>query len=159
MSIILNEPPNSTKLTKLTKTTSSYEYFWKQLEIGQLYERHAIDKIGELYDGIISIETCNDNRYDFIIQPQNISFEVKYDKMAIKTGYFFIEYEGYGKPSGISTTRAKFYILTDGKYFFQISVERLKQLILNCQVKKTQDNLTSGFLLNRFVLIKNSTVI
>jgi len=74
-------------------------------------------------------------------------------------GHFFIEFYGYGKPSGLATTQAIFYILTDGKFFFQISVEKLRQVVLGCQVKKTHDNLTSGFLLNRFILIKNSIVI
>ena len=160
MSNILNKPPNKLSITKTaSKHSSSYETFLKLLEVGQQYEKVAVSKIKELYDGITSIETCNDNRYDFIIQPQNISFEVKYDKLSIKTGHFFIEYAGYGKPSGITTTKAIFYILTDGKYFFQISVDRLKTLILGCPVKKTKDNLTSGFLLNRFVLIKHSIVI
>jgi hypothetical protein len=84
---------------------------------------------------------------------------VKFDKLAFKTGYFFIEYTGYGKPSGITTTKANFYILTDGKYFFQISVDRLKILIFGCPVKKTKNSLTSGFLLNRFALVKHSIVI
>ena len=160
MSVISNEPPNTTIITKISsKHSSSYQNFLKQLEIGQHYEKIAIEKIQQLYDGITSIDACNDNRFDFVIQPQNLSFEVKYDKLAIKTGHFFIEFYGYGKPTGLTTTQAIFYILTDGKYFFQISVEKLRQLVLGCMVEKTQDNSTSGFLLNRFVLVKNSSII
>jgi hypothetical protein len=79
--------------------------------------------------------------------------------MAIKTGNFFIEYFSYGFPNGLSVSEATFYIITDGKYYFKIETAKLKQLVLNCNIITTKDNLTKGFALNRFILIKNSFII
>jgi hypothetical protein len=139
---------------------SEYQNFWKQLKVGQQFEAIAHEKIRNLYNNSIKkITTNNTSAYDFKIFPSNETFEVKADLLAIKTGHFFIETYGYGKPSGISISDAKFYIITDTKYYFLIQTDKLKELMIDCQIMKTRDEKTLGFLINRFDLVKNSKLI
>jgi hypothetical protein len=137
----------------------SYKNFWKQLKVGQQFELIASNKIRNLYDGITSLTFNDNNKYDIQILPHDITFEIKYDALAMKTGNFFIEYYGYGSPSGLSVTEATFYVITDGKYYFKIETAKLKELVLACNIITTKDKLTKGFALNRFVLIENSVII
>ena len=46
--------------------------------------------------------------YDFICK--NTSYEIKADRMAYKTNNVAIEYKCNNKPSGISSTKSKYYI-------------------------------------------------
>ena len=144
---------------KPSNHTPTYKNFNKQLIVGQAYEQIAQEKIKVLYHNVEQIISNNTNAYDFIILPYKITFEVKADLLAIKTGYFYIEFYGYGKPSGITTTSALYHIITDGKYYFLISTTKLKQIVMNCNIKKTKDGLTLGFMLNRFDLVKHSKCI
>ena len=154
-SLTLN-PKTSSKPSNKT----SYENFKTQLIVGQAYEQIAKEKIKALYPEVEQIKSNNTNAYDFIIFPTNITYEVKVDFLAIRTGYFFIEFYGYGKESGIKITKALYHIITDGKYYFLISTAKLKDLVMNCNIKKTKDGgSTMGFMLSRFDLVKNSICI
>jgi hypothetical protein len=147
-------------LEESSKTKLEYQNFWKNLKVGQSYEALAQEKIRNLQNNSIEkIITNNTSAYDFKIFPSNETFEVKADLLAIKTGHFFIETYGYGKPSGLSISDSIFYIFTDTKYYFLIETEKLKKLVIDCPIKKTKDEKTIGFLLNRFDLIKNSKLI
>jgi len=141
------------------KTISSYNNFLKQLVVGQGYETVAQQKIKALHSDVKEIISNDTNSYDFITLPSEITYEVKFDSLCLRTGFFFIEIFGYGKKSGLSVTKAQFYIICDGKYYFLIETIKLKQLVQKCNVKKTKDGSTIGFMLNRFKLIKNSLVI
>ena len=62
---------------------------------------------------------------------ENSKIEVKYDKLASKTGNLFIEFECRGKKSGISTTQADWWCFAIGKppiTFHLIETEHLKRL-------------------------------
>ena len=102
----------------------TYEFFLIKLKQYQPYEEIASKKICVL-NGVSVLNTCNNYRYDFQTS-DNIKYEVKCDEASLKTGNFFIEFIGYGKPSGITTKEAKFYILTDTKIYYLINVEELK---------------------------------
>ena len=52
--------------------------------------------------------------------------EVKSDKLAHKTGQFFVEYESRGKRSGIATTQADYYCFEVRGIFILVSVPTLK---------------------------------
>ena len=58
------------------------------------------------------------------------TYEVKRDGYAWKTGLFYIEYENRGKPSGIMTTRADYWVLTSGSmdFFAVVETEKLRRL-------------------------------
>lgn len=79
----------------------------------------------------------------------NAKVEVKTDSMADKTGNMYIEVYSRGKPSGISTTTAEYwiYIIEYSGAAIIIPTDRLKQLVRKCHglngYKKGGDNDTS----------------
>ena len=131
--------------------------FYKLLEENYQYEEEAQRRICHLNNVQIT-ETSKNSDYDFKTS-DNLTYEVKADHIVLKTGNFFIEFMGYKKPSGISISKANYHILTDTKYYFLISTDKLKQLIENCDVKKTKDGLTFGYIINRYFIVKNSVCI
>ena len=114
------------------------EEFNQLLEVGQKYESIAIEKViqyhhqrGEEY---ILSERRNDCRYDFQLtndeEPFNIiTYEVKADLRSKDTGNFYIERSNGQRPSGIFTSDAMFYILTDGDEYYMIPLETLIRLV------------------------------
>ena len=58
-----------------------------------------------------------------------IPIEVKADHKSRQTGNFFLEFQQYGKASGIATTKAKHYIFTDTANYYMVSVCSLLQLL------------------------------
>ena len=137
--------------------SNKYKLFYKLLQENKIYEERAGDKICKFNNTTI-LRYNNNNKYDFITF-DGLTYEVKADHRAIQTGNFFIEYLGYGKPSGIATSEATFYILTDLKYYFLIKTDVLKLLCKGKYSAKTPDNSSMGFLISRFDIVKNSIVI
>ncbi len=135
----------------------AYRNFLKKLKDNYKYEEEAQQRV-TLLNGSKVINICNTSAFDFETD-DHLKFEVKADHIALKTGSFFIEFAGYGKASGIEITKADYYVITDTKYYFLISVIKLKMLVENCKVKKTADGLTFGYLLPRYFLIKNSIIL
>jgi hypothetical protein len=88
--------------------------------------------------------------------------EVKSDTMAHITGNVFIEFESRGKPSGIATTDADYWVYKINEINFAIifDVIRLKEklryfYINNMYIKNGGDNNTSkGFLIPIIELLK-----
>jgi hypothetical protein len=89
------------------------------------------------------MEYNNDFRYDLNIGRlaekkiadilENKKLEVKYDKIASKTGNVVIEYESRNKPSGIAITQADYYcyIIANTQcddIYILIAVDKLKAL-------------------------------
>ena len=77
----------------------------------------------------------------------NEPIEVKCDRLCIKTGNVFVEFEDAGRPSGISITKSKFYLFQlykkeRGKYQIMIFIptELLKKIMKNYPVKSGGDN-------------------
>jgi hypothetical protein len=131
------------------------EVFLKLLDESKQYEQKASALISEIcHVGILNFN--NDYKYDFITD-DNIKYEVKADKMALKTQNYFIEFEGYGKLSGISTTEAHFYILSNTVNYYLISVEKLKYICNKYGViKKVKINDTFGFVIPSKKVVKHS---
>lgn len=87
--------------------------------------------------------------------------EVKSDRLAHKTGNVYIEYECRGKPSGIATTTAHYWIyrVEQNNIAIIIPTERLKEI---CRVYFKEgkimlggdNNLSKGFLIPLIQLIK-----
>lgn len=107
--------------------------------------------------------TDNDNRiYDIIVEykDKKISYEVKTDSFCDyhnDTGNIFVEFESRGKESGISVTKADWFV-TYFKNFneiWYIKTEDLKSLIEGENIPKTKDSGdlgsgTRGYLVNRY---------
>ena len=135
----------------------SYNDFLDKLKKYTPYELIAADKICSLK--FVSVSgICKNYKYDFMTS-DNIKYEVKTDVMSLKTSNIFIEFMGYGKPSGIATTEANFYIINDTINYYLISVIKLKQLVKNTRILNTKDGLTSGFIISIKTLTENSKII
>lgn len=74
------------------------------------------------------------------------TIEIKCDRACSRTGNVFVEFEDAGKPSGISLSKAKYYVFTlykeDRKLqtHIMIPTSRLKKLMKKYPVKKGGDN-------------------
>jgi hypothetical protein len=124
----------------------SFKQFKIKLKQYEPYEDVVALKLIEKHNLKPSYEKCITNSFDIKLS-NNLTYELKCDVMASKTKNFFIEHFGYGKPSGISTTQANFYVLSfDVMNYYQISVIVLKQLLSknNYKIICTKDKSTYG---------------
>ena len=140
---------------------SSYKNFKIKLKQYSTYEDIVARKLIIKYNLLSEYIKCETNEYDIKLS-NNITYELKCDIMGSKTGNCFIEYLGYGKPSGIAITKAKFYILSfDTISYYLIKVDELKTLIKdnNYRIVQTKDKSTSGFLIPISAIILHSELI
>ena len=93
--------------------------------------------------------------------------EVKRDSWTGRTGNLAIEYESRGKPSGISTTEAEYWVFVlskeyEDKVIIIIETDRLKDVArkyyMNGKIKKMGDSNTSIAVLIPLVEISNFIV-
>ena len=68
--------------------------------------------------------------YDIWIPEISKSVEVKSDEKSLETGNIVIEVEMYGKPSGLLTTTASYWVFYDGKQFLWTTPRKIFQCIL-----------------------------
>jgi hypothetical protein len=140
------------------KTMNNYELFNKNVVLFKKYEIESARRIKAKYNVDVK-KWCDNSNYDFKTT-DNIKYEVKTEPASLKTFNCFIEYFAYGVPSGISVTTANYYIITDTIDYYLIETKILKEL---CQkynnIKKTNDNLTSGYLLKKNIIVENSILI
>ena len=134
-----------------------YQQFIENLKKFQPYEAEAAQKIEKL-NKVKVVNFNDDNKYDFITS-DNLKYEVKTEPASIKTNNFFIEFLGYNKPSGITTTEADFYIICDTINYYLISVSCLKILVENARIITTKDKLTYGYLIKTKLIKDNSILI
>jgi hypothetical protein len=125
----------------------AYKKFLEDLKKYKKYEAIASDLIKER-DNVEIIGRCDNFKYDFITS-KGIKYEVKCDEASLKYGNYFIEFMGYDKPTGISTTQADYYIICDTINYYEIPVDKIKELVkIYGRVKKpTGDGSTYGHLI------------
>ena len=135
------------------------EFFYKNKDEFMKYEIEAAERIKKKYDKKV-IKTCNNYKYDFKTDDL-IKYEVKAEPTSLKTNNFFIEYFGYGKPSGISISKSNYYIITDTINYYLIDTLTLKEIIERNTFKtvKTRDKMTFGYLVNKNIIIGKSICI
>jgi hypothetical protein len=161
--------------------TDTYNEFLIALEIGQRFEKYAIDKLKERF----KLKLCftNDNyMYDFVLS-DGMAYEVKSDIMASKTGNVYIEKHNRNKHSGINITESDYYIIVikkpsteyikiindefvldvsecDKYNYYVIKTDTIKMLINTNQYKTISvDNLKSGYLFDIYVIKTHSEAI
>ena len=61
----------------------------------------------------------NDNKFDIILS-NNATYELKCDTIANQSKNVFVEHYSRGKPSGISTSKADFYVFCFGNEKFYV---------------------------------------
>src|ERR1700722_20113787 len=141
---------------------SLFKQFVKDLKVGQLYEKIAIEHIIKFYKGKYQlVETNDDSRYDFILA-NNKTYEVKALLKVYLYQNIFVEYMAFKKPSGIKLTHANFYVfvLIDKgivKQIIIISTSKLRRLISEEKYMKNYvDQLKAGYIFNLQFLIEQS---
>ena len=107
--------------------------FKKDLAISDAENPEVIEKIKKLFVGITDILTHKIKEYDIsgTYKNKNSTFEVKNDKMSSITGNVGIEFHSWGKPSGIATTTAKYWIQKVCGEYYIIRTEKLRNMIVN----------------------------
>ena len=136
-------------------------YFLQQLQEAKEIEKLAAEKICKR-NNVTVLHFCDDFRYDFITS-DNIKYEVKHDKVSVLTGNFFIECASDGKPSGILTTDAQYYIIVSGDIYYLVPTETIKQLVHDKKYIRTVStkitNKTDGFIFNKDTIIQHCAII
>ena len=121
------------------------EKFVKDLETGKVYENKALQLIQKKYPKAF-IQDGYFLEWDIYIPELDMGVEVKSDAQYKKTGNFYVEYECNDKPSGIATTKAKYYYIYLDKLYI-LKTEDLKdkcRKYLNTKKdKKGGDNMAS----------------
>ena len=105
--------------------------FDKDLEDGLQAEEEVKELLKKHFNVEESdMEKLDTKEYDIKIVSKNLTFEVKNDLMAEKTGNIAIEYESRGKASGISVTKADYWIYKFAGVFYMVETSRLKEELL-----------------------------
>ena len=131
--------------------------FYETLEKFKPYEIEASKRITNLNNTAL-LKFCDNYKYDFITTPDMLKFEVKTDVMSLKTNNIFIEFFGYGKPSGISISQSNYYIICDTINYYMIETKILKTFVENntYKVVSTGNKSTFGYLINKSFIISHS---
>ena len=160
---------------------SEYQNFLKLLAENMPFEDTAIEKALEHFtmlntDKPFKVlcrpDSTNYNVLKFDAEigngEQTIRVEVKTDHRSTETGNFFIEYSGYGKPTGIAITDAHYYVINDTMNYYLISVHKLLAIIKRydevgklkrVQFSSSDGHVTKGYIFKKAVLLKFATVI
>jgi hypothetical protein len=143
--------------------------FKKDLKIGNIGESHVIDYL--VSKGGKLVTQNNDNKYDAVISynNENITYEIKTDVFCapgFDTGNIFIEIESRDKISGISVTKAKwfvtYFIYLNEMWF--IKTENLRKVLADGNFNIVEDSgdinsNTKGYLINRKEIEKHFKII
>lgn len=111
------------------------ESFHRDLEAGKIVERQHLELIQKKYsDAHIINGYCKE--WDIYIPSKGIGVEIKSDQKSQYTGNLVVEVEFNGKPSALSTTKAKYWIFYTGKKSIYVDVEDLRKLVTKFKTVK-----------------------
>jgi hypothetical protein len=147
---------------------AEYTLFNSLLLLGQQFEDKAQQQIINYYKSknkdLQILNICSSSKYDF--QLSNLDkYEVKYDRIAVKTNNIFVEVMQFNKNSGLLLSEAKYYIfiinnlnIFGAKFlFYRIKTKKLKKLIKNNIYHSTyQDKDKAGYLFSIETIKANS---
>ena len=107
------------------------KYDFKQdLVEGQKVEREVAEKLSQR-DGFSEVEIMEGNVKEIDIKANYkgrvFTFEVKYDQMASKTGNIAVEYETRQCASGLSVTKADYWVYKINDSHYVLKTEKLKR--------------------------------
>jgi hypothetical protein len=108
--------------------------FDRDLKIGKKYEQVVLDSVKEKYpQAYIEDGYCKD--WDIYIPELKLGVEVKSDKKSMHTGNIVIEIQFNNKPSALSTTKAKYWVIYDGYHYNWFLVNDIKKCIEDNQLR------------------------
>jgi hypothetical protein len=133
--------------------------FKKDLATGLRYENIVLKKVQKKYPRAYRVDGyCKD--WDIYIPEIEIGLEVKYDKMSLKTGNIVVEVEFDNKPSALSTTKSKYWMITDGVDYKWFLVDDLKRCVQDNDLKllrfksKGDSKYKRAYLIKKHILYK-----
>ncbi len=110
--------------------------FQKDLPIARKTEQEVARLLNEVYGLTIHNSNNRDNKYDILASKEGkqFTFEVKEDFTCERTGNVGLEFESWGRPAGIATSQADYYIYklhtpADGIAYFLFKTSTLKRMI------------------------------
>jgi len=113
--------------------------FDRDLKIGKKYEQVVLEAIRQKYSqAFIQEGYCKE--WDIYIPELSFGIEVKSDKKSMHTGNIVIEIEFNGKPSALSTTKSKYWVIYDGYNYKWFLVDDIKKCIKEIEGDKALDD-------------------
>lgn len=111
--------------------------FKRDLQRGKHHENIVLDIIKSKYSkAYIKDGYCKE--YDIYVPEMNFGVEVKSDEKSKYTNNIVIEFEFNSKPSALSTTKAKYWVIYDGYNYNWFLTERIKDCIKDNKLNYVQ---------------------
>jgi len=130
--------------------------FNTDLERGKIAEHEVCGIIKQFHPQAYVVEG-EQSGYDIVVPDVPTMLEVKYDYLACKTGNYFVETRSNGKSSGLSVTKAHYWVFMSDDEIVWVSTESLRYAIESWGLKLlTFDRITppkQGYLLPRNKLL------
>ena len=105
------------------------EHFEEDLLRGENYEYIVLHNLQKIFPSAFKVKGSF-KEYDIFVPEKEFGIEVKYDHKSNETGNILIELEfPIGKPSGLNTTKAKYWIITDGKDYVRNTPKNIKNFV------------------------------
>ena len=137
--------------------------FSQDLEAGKVYESYVLDKIQKKYPLAHMIDGyCKE--WDIFIPELNYGIEVKSDQKSLYTDNIVIEIEFNNKPSALSTSKAKWWVIYDGKIYNWFLLNNIRRCILENKLKyatfigKGDTKYKKAYLIKKELLYKYKTL-
>lgn len=162
------------------KKSETYETFLRLYADNKPYEDIAIQKalqhFNQSREKPLYVARTQDKKnyktmlYDAELRngEESVKLEVKTDHRSEETGNFFIEHTQYGKDSGIATTTADYYIITDTTNYYLINVNSIFEVLEGCsahgvlrtaQLTNGDGMTTKGYPIKKEWLLEGSTAL
>jgi hypothetical protein len=111
--------------------------FNKALAYGMMHEDRFLSRLKVHYPHSVKI-SGSFKQFDFYLADIDSKVELKTDIKSNETGNFVVETYHYGKPSGITTTTADFWVFNDGKHYYWVDPDTIKNLILTSGLRQAR---------------------
>lgn len=111
--------------------------FKRDLKRGKYHEQVILNYIKTKYkNSYIKDGYCKE--YDIFVPEMNFGVEVKSDEKSKYTNNIVIEIEFNNKPSALTTTKAKYWVIYDGYKYNWFLTENIKKCILENNLRYSE---------------------
>lgn len=135
------------------------ETFERDLERGKIHEIYVLNEIKKKYHQAHIIDGyCKE--YDIYIPELEFGVEVKADEKSKETGNIVIEIESNNKLSALTTTKAKYWVIYDGRKYNWFLTKNIKKCIEENNLRyaefvaKGDTKSKKAYLINKTLLYK-----
>jgi hypothetical protein len=111
--------------------------FNKALAYGMEHEDKFLSRLKLTYPHSVKIDGSF-KQFDFYLADIDSKVELKTDIKSNETGNFVIETYHYGKPSGIVTSTADYWVFNDGKNYYWIDPITIRDIILTSGISQAR---------------------